>query len=54
MSISPPVGAMANYMTNIRTTKVYDEMKDKFQRVFDLTPKLTPLKRRIENSEAIS
>ena len=51
MSISPPVGAMANYMTNIRTTKVYDEMKDKFQRVFDRIPKIgIPLKRRIEKT----
>ncbi|RAP24928.1 1-deoxy-D-xylulose-5-phosphate synthase [Candidatus Marinamargulisbacteria bacterium SCGC AG-343-K17] len=51
MSISPPVGAMANYMTTIRTTKVYDEMKDKFQRVFDRIPKIgTPLKRRIEKT----
>lgn len=51
MSISPPVGAMANYITSIRTTKVYDEMKDKFQRVFDRIPKIgTPLKRRIEKT----
>lgn len=51
MSISPPVGAMANYITNIRTTKVYDEMKDKFQRVFDRIPKIgTPMKRRIEKT----
>tara|TARA_Y100001935_G_scaffold252429_1_gene256320 strand:- start:6480 stop:8390 length:1911 start_codon:yes stop_codon:yes gene_type:complete len=51
MSISPPVGAMANYITNIRTTKVYDEMKDKFQRIFDRIPKIgTPMKRRIEKT----
>ena len=51
MSISPPVGAMANYITSIRTTKVYDEMKDKFQRIFDRIPKIgTPLKRRIEKT----
>lgn len=51
MSISPPVGAMANYMTSIRTTKVYDEMKDKFQRIFDRIPKIgTPMKRRIEKT----
>ena len=29
MSISPPVGAMANYITSIRTTKVYDDLKAK-------------------------
>ncbi|MGC6366473.1 MAG: 1-deoxy-D-xylulose-5-phosphate synthase [Candidatus Marinamargulisbacteria bacterium] len=51
MSISPPVGAMANYITSIRTTKVYDEMKDKFQRIFDRIPKIgTPLNRRIEKT----
>ena len=53
MSISPPVGAMANYITSIRTTKVYDEMKDKFQRIFDRIPKIgTPLKRRIEKQSS--
>ena len=51
MSISPPVGAMANYITSIRTTKVYDEMKDKFQRIFDRIPKIgIPLNRSIEKT----
>ncbi|MEC8677513.1 MAG: 1-deoxy-D-xylulose-5-phosphate synthase, partial [Candidatus Margulisiibacteriota bacterium] len=51
MSISPPVGAMANYITSIRTTKVYDELKTKFQRIFDRIPTIgTPLKRRIEKT----
>ena len=28
MSISPPVGAMAKYITSIRTLKIYDDVKD--------------------------
>ncbi|MEK9726932.1 MAG: 1-deoxy-D-xylulose-5-phosphate synthase [Candidatus Margulisiibacteriota bacterium] len=51
MSISPPVGAMANYITSIRSTKIYDELKNKFQRIFDRIPKFgTPLNRRIEKT----
>ena len=51
MSISPPVGAMANYITSIRTTKIYDDLKHKFQRIFDRIPKIgIPLKRRIEST----
>jgi 1-deoxy-D-xylulose-5-phosphate synthase len=51
MSISPPVGAMANYITSIRTLKLYDDAKEKFQRIFDRIPKIgTPLKRRIEKT----
>ena len=49
MSISPPVGAMANYITSIRTTKLYDNAKIKFQRILNRVPKIgSPLKRRIE------
>ena len=51
MSISPPVGAMANYITSIRTTQLYDDVKIKFQRIFDRIPKIgAPLKRRIEKT----
>ncbi|MGA0242431.1 MAG: 1-deoxy-D-xylulose-5-phosphate synthase, partial [Candidatus Marinamargulisbacteria bacterium] len=51
MSISPPVGAMASYITSIRTTRLYDGMKRKFQRIFDRIPAIgTPLKRRIETT----
>ncbi len=51
MSISPPVGAMASYITSIRTTKFYDDAKVKFQRIFNRIPKIGhPLKRRIEKT----
>ncbi len=51
MSISPPVGAMANYITSIRTMKIYDGVKTKFERIFDRIPKIgSPLKRRIEKT----
>ncbi len=51
MSISPPVGAMAHYITSIRTTKIYDGMKFKFKRILDRIPRIgTPLKRRIEKT----
>ena len=51
MSISPPVGAMANYITSIRTTPIYDTAKDKFERIINRIPKFgTPLKRRIEKT----
>jgi 1-deoxy-D-xylulose-5-phosphate synthase len=51
MSISPPVGAMANYITSIRATSLYDDAKKKFQRIFDRIPKIgSPLKRRIEKT----
>ena len=51
MSISPPVGAMANYITSIRTNPFYDQVKDKFQRILNRVPKIgTPMKRRIEKT----
>ncbi len=51
MSISPPVGAMAQYITSIRTTQIYDGLKLKFKRILDRIPKIgSPLKRRIEKT----
>ena len=51
MSISPPVGAMANYITSIRTKPIYDHAKRKFERILNRIPKIgTPLKRRIEKT----
>ncbi len=51
MSISPPVGAMANYITSMRTNPLYDQVKDKFQRILNRIPKFgTPMKRRIEKT----
>ena len=49
MSISPPVGSMAKHITSIRTMRVYDSVKSKFERIFEKIPKIgVPLKRRIE------
>ena len=52
MSISKPVGNMANYMTSIRTSPPYTSAKDKFERIFSKIPDKigVPLKRRIEKT----
>ena len=51
MSISPPVGAMAKYITSIRTLQIYDDVKDIFTKVFNKIPRIgVPLKRRIEKA----
>ena len=49
MSISPPVGSMATYFTQLRTTGMYDQMKDKFERICNHIPTIgVPLRRRTE------
>jgi 1-deoxy-D-xylulose-5-phosphate synthase len=49
MSISKPVGNMAEYMTRIRTTTAYDQVKQQFERILGKIPRIgVPLKRRIE------
>ncbi len=49
MSISKPVGNMAEYMTKIRTSSSYDQAKKQFERILDKIPKIgVPLKRRVE------
>lgn len=49
MSISRPVGTMADYMTRIRTSPVYNQAKHKFENILDKIPKIgVPLKKRIE------
>jgi 1-deoxy-D-xylulose-5-phosphate synthase len=49
MSISKPVGSMAQYITRIRTTKMYDKVKDRIESIINRIPKYAgPLKRRVE------
>jgi len=49
MSISRPVGNMADYMTRIRTSMPYNAAKQKFERLVEHIPGIgVPLKRRIE------
>ena len=51
MSISRPVGAMAEYITQLRTSGAYDIAKEKFERIFENIPMIgVPLKRRIEKT----
>mgnify|MGYP001483810915 CR=1 FL=1 len=51
MSISPPVGSMANYMTGLRTSPIYNHLKLKFEGVVSKIPKIgVPLHRRIEKT----
>lgn len=51
MSISPPVGNMATYMTQIRTSPLYNSAKDTFDQIFKNIPKIgEPLKRRVEKA----
>jgi len=50
MAISEPVGNMANYMTKVRTSPLYDQARKLFEQVFGSIPKSGPLKRRIEKS----
>jgi len=51
MSISRPVGNMAEYITRIRTSTSYQQVKHKFERVFENIPKIgVPLKRKIERT----
>lgn len=49
MSISRPVGTMADYMTRIRTSPGYNQAKHKFESILDKIPRIgVPLKKRIE------
>ena len=49
MSISHPVGNMADYMTKIRTSDTYNSAKRKFEQIFSRIPRIgVPLTRRIE------
>jgi 1-deoxy-D-xylulose-5-phosphate synthase len=49
MSISPPVGAMAHYITSIRSTSLYDGLKSRFEGMLNHIPSIgTPLLRRID------
>jgi 1-deoxy-D-xylulose-5-phosphate synthase len=50
MAISPPVGNMAEYMTKIRTSPLYDQARKLFDQVIGTLPKGEPLKRKIEKS----
>ncbi len=51
MSISRPVGTMADYITRIRTSGAYNTAKAKFEKVFDRIPRIgVPLKKRIEKT----
>ncbi len=51
MSISPPVGSMADYITKIRTSNLYDKTKNTFESFMNKIPKIgEPLKRKIEKS----
>jgi 1-deoxy-D-xylulose-5-phosphate synthase len=51
MAISKPVGGMAKYITQIRTSNVYTSAKQKFEGVFDRIPKIgVPLKKKIEKT----
>lgn len=51
MSISPPVGAMASYITDLRTSKVYNKAKEQFERIFNGIPKIgVPLRKKIEKT----
>lgn len=49
MSISRPIGSMANYMTRLRTSGVYNQAKINFERILEKIPRIgVPLKRRVE------
>lgn len=51
MSISRPVGSMAEYMTRVRTSTSYNSAKFHFERVINKIPKIgVPLMRRIEKT----
>ncbi|NDC83029.1 1-deoxy-D-xylulose-5-phosphate synthase [bacterium] len=51
MSISHPVGNMADYMTKIRTSSTYNTAKRKFEQVFSRIPSIgVPLTRKIEKT----
>ncbi len=49
MSISAPIGHMAEYMTKLRSSQTYDSAKAKFERIFSKIPRIgTPLVKGIE------
>lgn len=49
MSISAPIGHMAEYMTKLRSSQTYDAAKAKFERIFSKIPRIgTPLVKGIE------
>jgi 1-deoxy-D-xylulose-5-phosphate synthase len=51
MSISHPVGSMSEYITSVRTSKVYNTMRNKFERIFGRIPMIgEPLVRKIEKT----
>ncbi|MEK9657745.1 MAG: 1-deoxy-D-xylulose-5-phosphate synthase [bacterium] len=51
MSISEPVGAMAHYMTKVRTSPLYNQARKRFVNSVSAIPKVgQPLKRRIEKA----
>ena len=50
MSISQPVGMMADYMTHVRTSQLYNSVKDKFERIFKKIPRIgEPMTHRVES-----
>lgn len=51
MAISRPIGSMAKYMTQLRTSTGYNRVKAKFEHVFSKIPKIgVPLGRKIEKT----
>lgn len=51
MSISPPVGSMATYITKVRTSQAYVAAKLKFDKVVSKFPKIgVPLKKLVEKT----
>ncbi|MDA1353917.1 MAG: 1-deoxy-D-xylulose-5-phosphate synthase [bacterium] len=49
MSISPPVGSMANYITSVRTSPIYNFARNKFERIVNRIPGIgEPLVRKVE------
>lgn len=51
MSISPPVGSMAQYMTKVRTSDFYNKTCSKLEQICSAIPKIgEPLARRIEKA----
>ncbi len=48
MSISPPVGAMSNYLTKILSSRVYSSMREESKKVLSKMPPMWELARRTE------
>ena len=51
MSISPPVGSMSNYITQLRTSDMYNTAKDKMVKILDRVPSFgVPLGHKLERT----